>query len=45
MACPFVCRRTKLPGRDAHNEKISESGRRRVREDVVTTNLEKDTQS
>ena len=24
-----------------HNEKVSESGRRRVREDVVTTNLEK----
>ena len=28
MQCPCVCRRTKLSGRGAHNEKVKEMGRR-----------------
>ena len=30
-----VCRRTKLPGRGVHSEKVREIGKRYVREEVV----------
>ena len=31
----YFCRRTKLPGRGIHSEKVRETGRRRVREEAI----------